>query len=197
MQWKFSGQTLVFQDNHKLFEILNDKNMYSIQWIQGTLCFSGQAQVAKKSWKVKNVSTPWKVLGQLCFSRQESCSKIWMIKNQWRAVRGGKGVPPLPKRYNYGMILIIFIVNTFEFAYFFLKSGGSHEGRQRLLVPPLTRWLSHWAVCHKLWWWALAVQLPLCQLCNLQVSNSVMFVYTFNICTPSAFHGLALTWRCV
>jgi len=71
------------------------------------------------------------------------------------------------------MILIIFIVITFEFAYFFFKSGQSHEGRQRLLVPPLTRWLLHWAVCHKLWWWALAVQLPLCQLCNLHVSNSV------------------------
>jgi len=31
------------------------------------------------------------------------------------------------------MIVIIFIVNTSEFAYFF-KSGKSHEGRQRLLV---------------------------------------------------------------
>jgi len=26
------------------------KNIYSIQWIQGTLCFSGKAQVAQKSW---------------------------------------------------------------------------------------------------------------------------------------------------
>jgi len=32
------------------------------------------------------------------------------------------------------MILIIFIVNTSEFAYFFFKSGDSHEGRQHLLV---------------------------------------------------------------
>jgi len=32
------------------------------------------------------------------------------------------------------MILIIFIVNTSEFAYFFFKSGDSHEGRQRLLA---------------------------------------------------------------
>jgi len=31
------------------------------------------------------------------------------------------------------MILIIFIVNTSEFAHFFFKSGDSHEGRQRLL----------------------------------------------------------------
>ena len=32
------------------------------------------------------------------------------------------------------MILIIFIVNPSEFAYFFFKSGDSHEGRQRPLV---------------------------------------------------------------
>jgi len=32
------------------------------------------------------------------------------------------------------MILIIFIVNTSEFVYFFFNSGESHEGRQRLLV---------------------------------------------------------------
>jgi len=67
----------------------------------------------------------------------------------------------------------IFIVTTSEFVYFFFKSGESHEGRQQLLLPPYTEWLSHWAVCHKLWWWALAVQYPLCQLCNLQVSYSV------------------------
>jgi len=42
------------------------------------------------------------------------------------------------------------------------------------------RVVSHWAVCHKLCWWALAVQLPLCQLYNLHGSYSVMFIYTFN-----------------
>jgi len=47
------------------------------------------------------------------------------------------------KRCNYCMILLIFIVNTSEFAYFFFTSGERHEGRQRLLVPPLTGWLSH------------------------------------------------------
>ena len=40
------------------------------------------------------------------------------------------------KRCKYCMILIIFIVNTSEFAYFFFKSGESGEGRQRLLVLP-------------------------------------------------------------
>jgi len=47
------------------------------------------------------------------------------------------------KRYNYFIIQIIFMVNTSEFAYFFFKSGVGHEGRQQLLVPPLTEWLSH------------------------------------------------------
>jgi len=32
------------------------------------------------------------------------------------------------------MILNLFIVNTSEFAYFFFKSGETHEGRHRLLV---------------------------------------------------------------
>jgi len=32
------------------------------------------------------------------------------------------------------MIVIIFMANTSEFAYFFFKSGNSHEGRQRLFV---------------------------------------------------------------
>jgi len=40
--------------------------------------------------------------------------------------------------------------HTSEFAYFFFKFGEGHEGRKRLLVPPLIGWLSHWAVCHKL-----------------------------------------------
>jgi len=58
--------------------------------------FQGNPQVAQKSWKMKNISSQWKVSGQLCFSEKDSCSKIWMIENQWRAVRGGKeGVPPL------------------------------------------------------------------------------------------------------
>jgi len=54
------------------------------------------------------------------------------------------------------VILIIFTVNSSEFAYFLFKSGECHEGRQRLLVPPVAGWLSHWAVCHKLCWWARA-----------------------------------------
>jgi len=90
------------------------------------------------------------------------------------------------KRYHYCMILIIFIVNTSEFAYFFFKSGDSHEGRQGLLVllaPGGIRIEQFVTNCggERL----QCNHLPVCQLCNLHVSNSVMFVYTFNICTPS------------
>jgi len=66
------------------------------------------------------------------------------------------------------MILIIFIVNTSDFAYFFFKSGDSHEGRQRLLVLLLpgdvrieqfvTNCSDERLQCN---------HLPLCQLCNL------------------------------
>ena len=38
------------------------------------------------------------------------------------------------KKCNYCIILIIFIVNTSEFAYFFFKSGESHEGRHQFFV---------------------------------------------------------------
>jgi len=88
------------------------------------------------------------------------------------------------KRCNYCTILIIFIVNTSEFAYFFFMSGDSHEGRQRLLVllsPGGIRIEQLVTNCG-------GVRLQ----CNhlyvssvIFVSNSVMFVYTFNICTPN------------
>jgi len=102
------------------------------------------------------------------------------------------------KRCNYCMILFIFIVNTSEFAYFFFKSGDSHEERQRLLVllSPggvrieqfVTNYGGERLQCN---------HLPLCQLCNLHVSNSVMFVYILiYVCLllyALAFHRLALT----
>ena len=83
------------------------------------------------------------------------------------------------------MILIIFIVNTSEFACFFFKSGDSHEGRQRLLVllSPVGIRIEHFVTnCGGE---RLPMQSPLCQLCNLHVSNSAMFVHTFNIRTPT------------
>jgi len=52
--------------------------MYSIQWIQGTLCFSGQARVAQKSWMQKVYSIYSENFQEkLCFLEQaQSCSEI-------------------------------------------------------------------------------------------------------------------------
>jgi len=76
------------------------------------------------------------------------------------------------------MILIIFIVNTSEFAYFFFKSGDSHERRHRLLVllaPGGFRIEQFVTNCGREG-----------LKCNcLYVRNSVMFAYNFNICTPT------------
>jgi len=44
---------------------------------------------------------------------------------------------------------------------FLVQVRRRHKGRQRLLVPPLARWVSHWAACHKMCWWAWVVQLNL------------------------------------
>jgi len=50
--------------------------------ISGQTLFSGQAQVAKKSWMIKNISMQWKISGQLCFSEQaQVAQKSLMIKN--------------------------------------------------------------------------------------------------------------------
>jgi len=59
MQWKISGQTL----------------------------FSGQAQVAQKSWKIKNLSIQWKIQGKLYFTGQAQVpqkSRMWKVYSiQW------------------------------------------------------------------------------------------------------------------
>jgi len=52
--------------------------------MSGQLCFSGQAQVAQKSWMIKNTcSIQWKISGKLCFSGQAhaNCSKIQNVKS--------------------------------------------------------------------------------------------------------------------
>jgi len=73
------------------------KNIY-IQYneFRAHSVLQGKPQVAQKPWKIKNISTQWKISWQRCFTEKESCSKIWMIKNQWRASgEARKGVPPL------------------------------------------------------------------------------------------------------
>jgi len=100
-------------------------------------------------------------------------------------------------RCNYCMILIIFIVNTSEFAYFFFKSGDSHEGRQRLLVllPPVGIRIDQFVTnCG-------GERLP----CNCLYVSSVTFmsvtvyclytllIYVLLLLNALAFHRLALT----
>ena len=67
----------VFRASASCSKFLNDRKI-SIQWkIPGQLWFSGQAQVAQKSWMIKNTySIQWKIWGQLCFQDSASCSKI-------------------------------------------------------------------------------------------------------------------------
>jgi len=57
IQWKISGQTLFFRARASCSEILNNKQyiQYSENF-QGNSVFSGQAQVAQKSWTVKKFS---------------------------------------------------------------------------------------------------------------------------------------------
>ena len=53
-----SGYTMFFRESAKLLKIpVNGKKIYSMQWrIPGQTPFSEQAQVAQKSWKIKNIS---------------------------------------------------------------------------------------------------------------------------------------------
>jgi len=52
------------------------KNIYSIQWIQGKLCFQGKRKLLK-ILNDKNISIQWKISGPLVFFwASASCSKI-------------------------------------------------------------------------------------------------------------------------
>ena len=77
----------IFRASANCSKILNDKKIYSIQWIQDKL-FSGKVQVAQKSWMIKNISIQWKIFRANCFSGQaQIAQKSWVIKNiysmQW------------------------------------------------------------------------------------------------------------------
>ena len=54
------------------------KNIYSIQWkISGQLCFSGQAQVAQKSWTIKiYIQYSENIQGKLCVQGKRKLLKI-------------------------------------------------------------------------------------------------------------------------
>jgi len=68
---KILGQTVFFSAIVSCSIFWMIKNIYSLQWIQGKLCFSGQAQVAQKSWMIKNISIglQWKIWEQTLFFR--------------------------------------------------------------------------------------------------------------------------------
>jgi len=60
-------------------KILNDKKYIFNTVNLGQTLFSGQAQVAQKSWMIKNISIQWKISGQLIFQ-----GKRRLIKNpEW------------------------------------------------------------------------------------------------------------------
>ena len=128
MQWKISGQLCFSGQGRIAQESLMIKNIYSIQWIQGTLCFlgkrkllnswmrknisiqwkisgklyfSGQTHVAQKSWMIKNISIQWKIAGQLYFSRQtQVAQKSWMIKSVFNAVKNSRASTSCSKILN-------------------------------------------------------------------------------------------------
>jgi len=75
--------TLFFRASASCSKLLNDKKYIFSTVNSGNLCFSGQAQVAQKSWMIKiHVQNQWKISGQLCFSGQAhgNCSKILNVK---------------------------------------------------------------------------------------------------------------------
>ena len=187
----------VFQGKRRLVKILND-NKYIFNAVNsGHIVFQGKRKLLKNLVNGKKyIQNSENFQDKLFFRASASCSKILKDKKYFDTVKKFKATVFFRASASF------FIVNTSEFTYFFFKSGESHERRQWLLVPHLTGWLSQWAVRHKLSWWALAVQLPLYQLCNLHVSYRVglMFIYTFNnvlLLYALAFHSLALPSRCV
>ena len=75
--WKISRQILFLGQAQVAQKSWMIKNI-SIQWkFSGQLCFSGLVQIAQISWMWKVYSVQWKFPAKLCFSRQaQSCSKI-------------------------------------------------------------------------------------------------------------------------
>jgi len=104
-----SGQTLFFRASASCWKFWIIKNIYSIQCIQGTVCFWGkrtllknpeckkyiqyseklrhtmffsEAQVAQKSWMQEVYLIQWKISRQILISEQaQVAQKYWKIKN--------------------------------------------------------------------------------------------------------------------
>ena len=80
IQWKIPRQILFFGASTGCSKFWRIKNTFNTVNSGHTL-FSGQAQVAQISWKIKNISIQWKIPGQILFFRASAgCSKFWMTK---------------------------------------------------------------------------------------------------------------------
>jgi len=121
-----SGHTLFFRASSSCSKVLKDKKYFN----------TVKSFRARKLFK--NLNDKKSVTG--CQGRQGREFLPYHNHEMCKTNEGSKITnwiqicPFTLKRCNYCMILIIFIVNTSGFAYFFFSSGESHEGRQRLLV---------------------------------------------------------------
>jgi len=61
--------------------------MYSGLWIQGTLCFSGQARVAQNSECKKYIQYSEKLQRKLCFQGKRKLLKILNVKSIFNTVK--------------------------------------------------------------------------------------------------------------
>ena len=92
IQWKipgplcFSGQAQVAQKSSWI-----KKNIYSVQWIQGTLFFQGKRKLLKNPECKKYIQYSKKFQGNSVFMASASCSKILndkiYISIQWKIPR--------------------------------------------------------------------------------------------------------------
>jgi len=90
-QWKFSGKALFFRASASCSKFWIIKNIY-IQYneFRARSVFHGKPQVVQKSWKIKKYFNTVKNFMPTLFYRASKLFKNLNVKNQWRAVRGGK-----------------------------------------------------------------------------------------------------------
>ena len=85
IQWKIWMQTLFFRACACKLLKIPECIMYIpySEIFQGTLCFSGQAQVTQNSWIIKNTysSTVKNIRATLFFRERASCLKILKVKS--------------------------------------------------------------------------------------------------------------------
>ena len=81
----------VFRASTICSKIRNDKRYFNTVKNSRATLFSGQAQVAQKSWMSKVYSIQWKISGYTLFFRESTgCSKILNVKNIFNTVNLGQ-----------------------------------------------------------------------------------------------------------